>query len=546
MPDTNSTRRRYLTAVAALTATVAGCSSTNDTSSTTQETPSQNTGTTTTQPPTDTTQEQPDTESTGKGGGGKPPRPDYNGWLNTAATDAETVAAYGETEVTVTIEKSDGSYRLSPTAVQVDLGATITWEVKTDTAHKIAAEDNTFSSKRLVSPDNTFQYTFTEPGIYPYACLPHKALGEVGAVVVGTDYPTVLPDAPLAWYTNTYDSFTLPLAANDAVYVTSGEKLYAFNPTDGSERWQRPFDGHSIKLTSTASTLYASTYSGHLAAINPSDGTDNWTRQTTTHLFSYPEVAESGIYVSGERGLIHAFAEDGTKQWQRELPSDYLFGLASDSDAVYTAGGVRGRGSLYRLNPGTGETEWEYSTETVNTGLHTPVIHDGTVITGGLRGDIHAIDAASGGQRWRVETDTGLDRAPTVDDNTVYARRTGQELVAITIDDGSIAWRFNADGGLQSHLIATNDTVYAATDTTIYAIDATSGEPQTRYNAGDTVYWTRATHDSQAVVADWGVWAIDTTTPPNQNSSTPPSLPVTIDGTTIAGDWGQGVFVTTS
>jgi plastocyanin len=92
-----------------------------------------------------------------------------------------------------------------PSSVEVHVGETVTWENQSDDAHTVTAEEASlpdgagffasgdFSSERAAHDDlaggllqngDTFEVTFDVPGTYRYYCIPHRADGMRGVIVV--------------------------------------------------------------------------------------------------------------------------------------------------------------------------------------------------------------------------------------------------------------------------------------------------------------------------------------------------------------------------
>jgi plastocyanin len=61
--------------------------------------------------------------------------------------------------------------------IQVSVGDTVTWTQGTDgETHTATADDDTFDSGALTDEGETFEFTFDEPGEYPYHCEPHPEM----------------------------------------------------------------------------------------------------------------------------------------------------------------------------------------------------------------------------------------------------------------------------------------------------------------------------------------------------------------------------------
>lgn len=78
----------------------------------------------------------------------------------------------------------EGTFVFEPPAITIDAGTTVTWEWVGDDSHSVTHEDEEFDSETFGGDGETFEYTFEESGLYLYYCIPHRAMGQRGAVVV--------------------------------------------------------------------------------------------------------------------------------------------------------------------------------------------------------------------------------------------------------------------------------------------------------------------------------------------------------------------------
>ncbi|WP_135362683.1 halocyanin domain-containing protein [Halosimplex halophilum] len=132
----------------------------------------------------------------GTAGGGGGGQPDFDGWFEGVGNyTGEVVDLRDESdpEVQVGTEANGGAFGFGPPAVHVENGATLTWTWTGEGCpHNVVEDEAVFDSGEPgCEGASPFEYTFEEDGIYPYVCEPHVQLGMKGAVVVGTDYPTV-------------------------------------------------------------------------------------------------------------------------------------------------------------------------------------------------------------------------------------------------------------------------------------------------------------------------------------------------------------------
>lgn len=92
-------------------------------------------------------------------------------------------AGAADTEVRV------GDFFYRPAYVRVEPGDTVTWRILDGAPHTITTRRGTpvrFDSDGR-APGETYEFTFTEPGRYPYFCTFHPNLGQNGVVQVGPD-----------------------------------------------------------------------------------------------------------------------------------------------------------------------------------------------------------------------------------------------------------------------------------------------------------------------------------------------------------------------
>ena len=91
----------------------------------------------------------------------------------------------GEEEITVEVGDPEGgtNYMFQPAAPEIDEGTTVVWEWIDDDSHSVTQTNgDEFDSD--IQADYTFEHTFDEAGTYLYVCVPHEAIGHIGAVVV--------------------------------------------------------------------------------------------------------------------------------------------------------------------------------------------------------------------------------------------------------------------------------------------------------------------------------------------------------------------------
>ncbi len=98
----------------------------------------------------------------------------------------------------IAVEMTD-SLRFAPTEITIKAGDTIEWRNIGAIPHTVTADPGSAAGSRNIELPNgaeafdsrwvmggqSFRYTFSEPGVYRYICLPHERARMLGTVTVG-------------------------------------------------------------------------------------------------------------------------------------------------------------------------------------------------------------------------------------------------------------------------------------------------------------------------------------------------------------------------
>jgi outer membrane protein assembly factor BamB len=125
-----------------------------------------------------------------------------------------------------------------------------------------------------------------------------------------------------------------------------------------------------------------------------------------------PSIVGGVVYVGDVDGTFHAVKlADGESVWTRKFEeTGFVAGSAVVDGRIYC---VDFNGTVRCLQAENGETIWEFNTDT---SLYAaPNVHDGIVLLAGDSGQLFALDAVTGEQRWEPFTiDQPLRCWPTV------------------------------------------------------------------------------------------------------------------------------------
>ena len=182
-----------------------------------------------------------------------------------------------------------------------------------------------------------------------------------------------------------------PTLANTAVVIP---------PAQTNDSWAQA-GGNAAKVAGHLTLAAAPTraWSAQVAGANK-----------TRRLASAPVVANGTVFAVDTSAVVHAFdATTGATRWQHRIEvsgdlEDATFGggVSYDSNRIYATNGV---------------------------------------------GDVVALDAATGGQIWRVKPGGPLRGAPTVAFNNVFVMTQDNQIFSLSSQDGSIVWQRAAASG---------------------------------------------------------------------------------------------------
>ena len=214
-------------------------------------------------------------------------------------------------------------------------------------------------------------------------------------------------------------------------------------------------------------------------------GSERWTFSADASVKSAPTVAYGDVYVgSNDKKLYAIDAEDGAKRWSRRLLGRISSGPAVADSTVYVSDGTR----VTAIEAGGGRKLWNALVEGEEEVYASPVVADGTVYVGSNDGNVYALDADGGAERWTFETGDPVAVSPAVAGNTVFAGNEGGTVYAIDAMEGTERWTFQTDGPVESSPAVADDTVYVGSDDdNVYALDTAARTAPQRPSGTPTV-----------------------------------------------------------
>jgi outer membrane protein assembly factor BamB len=301
-------------------------------------------------------------------------------------------------------------------------------------------------------------------------------------------------------------------------------------------------------------TLHAMpAWTGTVHALAANTGAVLWTTRTGGAIRSSPVVADGCVYVGClDLNLYCLDAASGEMRWrfgsryyQGESPGGFMTTPIVRDGVVYATGEDE---FVYALDATTGAVRWRLDTE--STFLSNPALSGETLVVATSLHGVLGLDAATGRERWRWSLGQSF-RSPTIADGVVYltsvdrGTRASSAVHALDADTGIELWRVTTplswdlppypaildeppetvtrpsliriDGyhPSQSHPVVANGVVYALSEANaIYALDALTGSEHWRFTTGEPIRVAPLLADGVLYVAgdDCNLYAVDPAT----------------------------------
>lgn len=207
-------------------------------------------------------------------------------------------------------------------------------------------------------------------------------------------------------------------------------------------------------------------------------------------------IAGGLLFVEGTNKLYAVALDSGDERWAMNLAGAF-FSPAVVDGVVYVRSESGANGFVYALRADTGVKLWQHKFDRVgsaydNVGGHvtSPVVVDGLVLVGAAEA-IHALDAKTGAEVWRYETEFPVISSAAVAEGVVYMGDFTR-LYALDVQTGAERWRFDHDQmSLFFAPVIVADQVALASFDTIYMLDRASG----------AVRWSKRFDDMQVIPA---------------------------------------------
>src|SRR5438309_5657575 len=279
--------------------------------------------------------------------------------------------------------------------------------------------------------------------------------------------------------------FSSPAVANGIVYFASrnGGILYALNEQTGNEVWGRGYANYFIAsspVVADGKVFYSSWCSascfqnGQFVALDASTGAVVWGNATlpSAPLSSSPAVDNGRVFFGLDDGSVTALNETNGKAIWRVVPGGAVpirNALATSYGRVYIGNANR----FFALDEITGTTDWSFST--LNSNSTSAAVSNGVVYFGTGKGNVYAVNATTGVQKWVATTGASVSSSPALSlgSNMILAGSNDHYLYALNATSGVRLWRYLTSAPIwSSPAVADGRVFFGSNDYNVYALGA--------------------------------------------------------------------------
>jgi outer membrane protein assembly factor BamB len=274
------------------------------------------------------------------------------------------------------------------------------------------------------------------------------------------------------------------LAVDENVYVSNGRGHFsALDAETGSKRWR----GEADRTPVTANGMVYGTDWTAVIAYSP-DGSQRWRSDCAGKITAGPVVTDEVAVVGGDGWVTAIDATTGTHRWTTGGGCDELESVESLS--------VHGETTFAVVDGRVVALDCDGRRWSAGSGVNTIAVDD-AVYTGTEENEVIAY-GFDGNERWRVTLDDGTEVTSLVANDGLYAVTTdvtstgtdSQEWL-ISLDGGEEAWTFHPKflpfGSLCEPTVVEGRVYVGASDRRVYALSATDGTEQRRFETGGEV-----------------------------------------------------------
>jgi outer membrane protein assembly factor BamB len=300
---------------------------------------------------------------------------------------------------------------------------------------------------------------------------------------------------------------------NGTVYAGGlDEHLYAIDLKTGQEKWKYKANSFRVAAAVRDGAVYIGDIEGFFHCVDAATGKVRWKFETAAEITSGANFAGDNILFGCGDETLYCLSKDGQKRWQFKVAGGPVMGTpAVAGDRTFVSGcdstlhildvangkelgavdlggqtgatvGVRGEhlyvGTMTKqvlaIDLKKAEVMWKFEPPRANDFYSSAAVTPDLVIVGGRDKRLHALDRATGKQKWSVPTRGHVDSSPVVVGNRVFVGSLDATLYVIDLVPGTVNKKFELGkkGIIASPAVAENCLVIGTLDGELVCLGA--------------------------------------------------------------------------
>jgi outer membrane protein assembly factor BamB len=240
--------------------------------------------------------------------------------------------------------------------------------------------------------------------------------------------------------------------------------VHGYDLQGGKGVWHRDLPRVQSGLLAYGDAVLLADMDGGVRLIDEMTGEDRW-------LFDDPDGAAVRADPLMAADLFVVIHEDGTARgfdpatgavaWESELGTPVYASPAAAGSTVYVP---TTQGKLLALDAATGRDLWRFDTNDSRVKMASPSIADGVIYFGSSDGTVRAISTEFGAPQWRVKLPGAVTAQVLVAGGYIYVGTMRNRLVVLDYETGGEVWSTDLRGRVKSSMAVAGDGVIVLTE----------------------------------------------------------------------------------
>ena len=273
----------------------------------------------------------------------------------------------------------------------------------------------------------------------------------------------------------THQGYSLPVISDGVLFFTLNMDtayFFAIEAATGNQLVTLRFDRNRLSAPAVVGeTVFFGSEVGRVTAYDLKTRKAKWIIEQRGKSFAYsdPIVEDGTLYICGARAGLFALKTDtGDVRWTFKS-DEILHGPTINGDDLFFGSS---NGLLIALNKKTGEKKWETK---MGRDFSTPAVLDDQIIVGNKDGEVRAYAISDGSLRWKSNDQGGARTQLALSNGAVYYGEQYGNITALDAATGRQKWRFKINRPCREPIVAGGLVYTSCEDRYLYALDAQTG-----------------------------------------------------------------------